>query len=141
MWRWWMIAVLTVTAVAAGPFEKLPRGHAVYPDLARLNDARLLEHSMVVYEPGQELTRFDVAWLWKAAYDQLAAREGRSLATVTQPDPQVLAVSTAMLHLLDRFETELTRMKVDLVDARLLLERLPRRLTSLKASWSEGADV
>ncbi len=130
MLRWLWLVLAGVGLAVAGPFEKVPGGDAAYRDLAFVREAGLGERALVRFVPG-DLTRFECALIWKAAYDEIAAALPATATTVGRPNRTVTLVAEALLRLLTSFESELAQMDVRVADARSLLGRLPERLAAL----------
>ncbi len=145
MWRQALgAALLAVSTVWAGPFERVAAGDAVYADLATVRGSGLFDGALVRYEPGSELTRVELAVLWKTAYDRLAKQAKAATAAVAEPDGEVQQVAAAMQRLLRALRPELQRMDVDADEAQHLLTGLPHRVLGLRGRTtrlSSPADV
>ncbi|MBI2297717.1 MAG: hypothetical protein HYU66_01975 [Armatimonadetes bacterium] len=134
----WLALSLCVTVAWAGSFDKVPSGSACYADLAMVRDAGLGRTSLVKND-GHELTRFECAMIWNAAYQELRERSAGDRDSRATPEPRVQQVANAMRRLLDTFEAEIVTLDVDLSAAKVDLARAPYRLSSLSGSSRSAA--
>ncbi len=139
MLRWLLATVVMVHTALAGPFAKVDTGSPIYGDLEVLVAAGLCRSPVVDYRPGVALTRYELALLWRAAYDRVTEIEARADARV-EPRLGVRRVADALGRLLEALGPELDKMDVDRAVATALLRRLPARVTGFDVPPAAAPD-